>query len=71
MVRQGLPTPPPTTEPRVRTTQRYTHVSKRMLGRVRSPLDELPVLDEAQTGNWAGWSGKALRVKGLKLQEKQ
>ena len=29
-------------------TQRYTHVGKRALGRVRSPLDGLDTLDEAE-----------------------
>ena len=33
-----------------RTTQRYTHVSKRALGQLRSPLDDLSVPDETQTG---------------------
>jgi hypothetical protein len=33
----------------IRTTQHYTHVSKRALGWVRSPVDDLSVLDEIQT----------------------
>jgi hypothetical protein len=34
----------------IRTTQRYTHLGKRALGWVRSPLDDLSMLDETQTG---------------------
>jgi integrase/recombinase XerD len=32
----------------IRTTQRYEHVSKRALGRVRSPLDSLDTLDDTE-----------------------